>query len=75
MPSIADESPTITYAEGDGTPSDGTEPLAVKSVDAYVDGDSWVVPAGYASAVFVLVHGSDCWITRRVGYKGIYPAD
>jgi hypothetical protein len=42
---------------------------------AFVDGDTWVVPAGVAGAVFVLVHGSDCWITRRVGYKGIYPAD
>ncbi|MBW2269501.1 MAG: hypothetical protein JRH16_13080 [Deltaproteobacteria bacterium] len=25
--------------------------------------------------VFAFVHGVDCWITRRVGFKGIYPAE
>lgn len=33
----------------------------------------WIVSAGVAGAVFVFVHGTDCWITRRVGFKGIYP--
>ena len=27
-----------------------------------------------ASFVFAFVHGGDSWITRRVGFKGIYPA-
>lgn len=42
---------------------------------AFSEGGTWIVPAGVASAVFVLVHGTDCWITRRVGFKGIYPAN
>lgn len=37
------------------------------------EGGSWVAPAGVASCVFMFVHGVDCWITRRVGFKGIYP--
>jgi hypothetical protein len=39
----------------------------------YSDGGAWIVAAGVASGVFVFVHGVDCWITRRVGFKGIYP--
>ena len=39
----------------------------------FVEGGPWIVPAGVASGVFVFVHGTDCWITRRVGFKGIYP--
>lgn len=27
------------------------------------------------SLIFAFVHGSDAWITRRVGFKGIYPAE
>jgi hypothetical protein len=34
---------------------------------------SWLTPASAASGVFVFVHGTDCWITRRMGLKGIYP--
>jgi hypothetical protein len=44
-------------------------------INAYRDPSTWVTAAGVAAAVFVFVHVSDCWITRRVGYKGIYPAD
>lgn len=29
----------------------------------------------FGCIVFVFVHGVDSWITRRVGFKGIYPAD
>ena len=39
----------------------------------YSDGGAWIVAAGVAGGVFVFVHGVDCWITRRVGFKGIYP--
>jgi hypothetical protein len=39
----------------------------------YSEGGPWIVSAGIASGVFVFVHGTDCWITRRVGFKGIYP--
>jgi hypothetical protein len=35
----------------------------------------WILTAGVAAAVFVFVHVTDFWITRRVGFKGIYPAD
>jgi len=37
------------------------------------EGGSWVAVAGVASCVFVFVHGVDCWVTRRVGFKGVYP--
>ncbi len=39
----------------------------------FSEGGPWIVSAGVASAIFVFVHGTDCWITRRVGFKGIYP--
>ncbi len=38
-------------------------------------------PASYSEAVlldcavFAFGHGGDFWITRRVGYKDIYPAE
>ena len=40
---------------------------------SYSDGSPWIVSAGVAAGVFVFVHGVDCWITRRMGFKGIYP--
>ena len=42
---------------------------------AYTEGTSWTLPASVAAAVFLFVHGTDSWIARRVGLKGIYPAD
>jgi uncharacterized protein (DUF983 family) len=39
----------------------------------FSEGGPWIVSAGVASGIFVFVHGTDCWITRRVGFKGIYP--
>lgn len=36
---------------------------------------SWIELAGVAGLIFLFVHGANCWITRRVGYKGIYPAN
>jgi len=37
------------------------------------EGGPWIVPAGVAAAIFAIVHGTDSWITRRMGFKGIYP--
>jgi len=42
---------------------------------AFAETGSWIEPAGVAGGLFALVHGSDFWITRRMGLKGIYPAD
>ena len=39
----------------------------------FSEGGPWIASAGVASGIFVFVHGTDCWITRRVGFKGIYP--
>ena len=36
------------------------------------DGD-WIAVAAAMAIVFTFVHVPDCWITRRVGFKGIYP--
>lgn len=36
-------------------------------------GGAWFVPAGVAAAIFAIVHGTDSWITRRMGFKGIHP--
>lgn len=46
-------------------------PLAIST---HAESGSWVEPAGVAGGVFLIVHGVDCWITRRVAQKGIYPA-
>lgn len=35
----------------------------------------WLELAGLAGLIFAFVHGTDCWITRRIGFKGIYPAN
>lgn len=35
---------------------------------------SWIGLAGIAAGVFVLCHVRKSWITRRLGFKGIYPA-
>ncbi len=43
------------------------------SVAAVTKNGEWMVPAIVAGGVFVFVHGVDCLITRRVGFKGIYP--
>ena len=40
---------------------------------AFSETGSWIEPAGVAGGIFALVHGSDFWITRRMGLKGIYP--
>ncbi|HEB89981.1 MAG TPA: hypothetical protein ENI85_10455 [Deltaproteobacteria bacterium] len=42
---------------------------------AFTEGSSWAIPATAAGLVFTFAHGLDAWITRRVGLKGIYPAD
>jgi hypothetical protein len=41
--------------------------------DSFQTGGAWFVPAGAAAAVFAFVHGTDSWITRRMGFKGLYP--
>lgn len=43
------------------------------ALTTFSEGGPWIVSAGVASGIFVFVHGTDCWITRRVGFKGIYP--
>ncbi len=35
----------------------------------------WTLTALVAAGVFLFVHVTDFWITRRIGFKGIYPAD
>lgn len=42
--------------------------------DAGGDGAGLAGLAAAAGFVFVAVHGTDAWITRRTGRKGIYPA-
>ena len=40
---------------------------------AFAENQSWMIPAAAALGVIVFVHGMDCWITRRMGFKGIHP--
>lgn len=42
---------------------------------AWAGENDWALTAAVAAGVFFFVHISDFWITRRVGFKGIYPAD
>jgi hypothetical protein len=44
------------------------------AIAATVEPGSYVELAVLGSVIFVFVHGVDSWITRRVGFKGIYPA-
>ncbi len=34
-----------------------------------------IAMGGLAAVVFLFVHGTDSWVTRRMGMKGIYSAD
>lgn len=47
-------------------------PLAL---GAWEGENDWTLPAVVAAGVFFFVHVTDSWITRRVGFKGIYPLD
>ncbi len=42
---------------------------------AFTEGTPWATPAVAAGSLFTIAHGLDAWITRRVGLKGIDPAD
>ncbi len=48
----------------------GFVPVAWATFD---EGGPWIVSAGVAAMIFLFAHGSDAWITRRMGFKGVYP--